>query len=150
MSNAVKAIIATVIIVAIAAGAYLVFFKDDEPSSTTPNTSASTESTAETGTPTVQAGDETAEPAVTISYTGSAFSPASITVNSGDTVRVTNDSQDDLDFDSDPHPVHTDNSELNVGIIAPGESKTFVVTSTGTWGVHNHLNESQRTTIVVK
>jgi plastocyanin len=86
----------------------------------------------------------------TITYDGNNFSPSTLTVKSGSTVTVKNMSSDDLQFDSGPHPTHTSNPELNIGLIAAGESKTFTVTKTGTFDYHNHLNPSQTGTIIVE
>src|SRR5262245_1320536 len=58
-----------------------------------------------------------------IIYTDEGFQPAELTVKAGTTVTVKNNASDSLQFDSDPHPQHTDNVELNVGFIAKGESK---------------------------
>lgn len=88
--------------------------------------------------------------AVTIRYDGETFSLSGTTVTSGEKVKVVNASERDLDFDSDPHPVHTDNSELNAGDIPAGESKTFILTKKGTWGFHNHLDSSQNGELTVK
>src|SRR5664279_1289000 len=59
-----------------------------------------------------------------IRYNGTAFSPATYTLKSGTTVTFLNTSTLPLAVDSDPHPVHTDNSELNVGDIPAGSSKS--------------------------
>ena len=53
-----------------------------------------------------------------------------------------------MQFDSDPHPVHTDDTELNVGHVEPGGSMTFTVNKTGTHGYHNHLNPGDTGTII--
>jgi len=89
--------------------------------------------------------------ASTITYDGTKFSVSNEKVAAGSTVKVVNASSDkELNFDSDPHPTHTDNSQLNEGNIAPGESKTFVLTKKGTWGFHNHLDSSQHGNITVE
>lgn len=87
---------------------------------------------------------------VTITYTNGGFSPKSVTVKTGGTVTVKNDSSRNVQFDSDPHPAHTDNEELNAEIIKAGASETFTVKQTGTFGYHNHLNASETGTIVVQ
>jgi plastocyanin len=92
----------------------------------------------------------TAKSSVTISYVKGGFNPASVTVKSGGTVTIKNDSSEQLEFNSNPHPVHTDNPELNVGSIAPGQSKTITVVKVGTWGYHNHLDPSDQGTIIVQ
>ena len=85
-----------------------------------------------------------------ISYTNDGFSPNSLTVKSGDTVTIKNTSSGTLQFDSDPHPQHTANPELNVGEVASGESKTFTVTKKGEHGYHNHLNSRDTGMLVVE
>ncbi len=88
--------------------------------------------------------------AATITYDGNGFSPSTTTVKAGDTIAIKNTSSKTLEFDSDPHPVHTDDPELNVGVVAAGKTVTFKVETTGTHGVHNHLDSSQTATIVVQ
>jgi plastocyanin len=87
---------------------------------------------------------------VTLHYTASGFSPASITVPAGHKFIVKNDSSATIQVDSDPHPQHTDNTQLNIGAIAPGSTGSATLTRTGTWGIHNHLNPSMRGTVVVQ
>lgn len=84
--------------------------------------------------------DATKTVAATITYTDNGFTPATTTVKSGDTVKIINNSSEELQMDSDPHPAHTDDTELNVGIVSPGSSRTFVLKTKGNWGFHNHLN----------
>lgn len=93
---------------------------------------------------------DTQEVAATITYTDSGYAPETITVKSGQTIAIKNESSTQTQFDSDPHPIHTTNAELNVEIIEPGEVKTFTVTKTGTFGYHNHLNPSQTGTIIIE
>lgn len=88
--------------------------------------------------------------AATITYTNSGFSPEKITVKSGDMISVKNDSSRPLEFSSDPHPVHTDDPELNQSVLEPGQSQSFTLTTKGTWGYHDHLNEINTGTIVVE
>ncbi len=95
--------------------------------------------------------EETSKPAdVTITYDGNNFALSSSSVKSGGTVKIVNNSNEDLQFQSDPHPLHTDNSELNVGSVDPGKSVTITLTKTGTWGFHNHLNHGQHGEITVE
>jgi len=93
---------------------------------------------------------DTQSVAATIVFSDSGFSPSKTTVKSGDKVAIKNDSSTDVQFDSDPHPIHTDDEDLNVNEIAPGEVKTFTVSKKGTFGFHNHLNPGQKGTIVVE
>ena len=48
------------------------------------------------------------------------------------------------------NPTHTKDSELNVGNVPQGSSKTFTVTKKGTWSYHNHNNASDTGTIIVE
>lgn len=90
------------------------------------------------------------EPSATITYSNSGFSPKTVTVTAGAIIAIRNTSSSDMQFDSDPHPVHTDDTELNVGTVAPGKTVTFKVTTTGTHGYHNHLNPGDTGTIIVQ
>lgn len=87
---------------------------------------------------------------VTITYTNNGYSPKTVTVKAGGKVTVKNDSSRNMQFDSDPHPAHTDNQELNAEVVKAGESETFTVMRTGTFGYHNHLNASETGTIIAK
>ncbi len=114
---------------------------------TTSQTSTNNSSTEETSsTPS----SETTTAAATITYSNSGFSPSKITVKTGDTVAVKNTSSAVMQFDSDPHPSHTDEPELNINLVSPGKTMTFTVTKKGTWGYHNHLNASETGVIVVQ
>jgi plastocyanin len=86
----------------------------------------------------------------TIIYTDSGFSPSSLRVKSGDRITIRNNSSGFVEFASDPHPVHTSNTELNAGGIGPGENGTFTAERRGTFGYHNHLNETQTGTLIVE
>jgi plastocyanin len=100
--------------------------------------------------PTTSTSDSSKKAAATITYSDSGFSPSKTTVKSGDTVAIKNTSSSDMQFDSDPHPVHTDDEELNAGTVAPGQTVTFTVTTKGTFGFHNHLNPSDTGSITVE
>lgn len=143
MSQSAKIIIAVVLVAVLAGGAILIgnMQKEDK--------NGSSSSTSQNNT---SSGDNqsSGEVTATITFDGNNFNITENTIKSGDKVKIVNSSQTDLEFDSDPHPVHTDNKELNVDMVAPGESKTFTITKTGTWGFHNHLNASQRGSITVQ
>jgi plastocyanin len=85
-----------------------------------------------------------------ITYDGKSFSPSQLIVESGATVTIKNTSSRQLQMQSDPHPAHTDDPDLNVGTVAPGQSKTFTVTQKGTFGYHDHLNPSEKGTISIE
>lgn len=88
--------------------------------------------------------------AVTIAYTDGGFEPSSVTVKAGDAVRIENKSSLPLSFNSDDHPAHTEQGELNVGDVPKGGSREFTVTKTGTWGFHNHENASHTGRLIVE
>ncbi|MBU6389826.1 cupredoxin domain-containing protein [Patescibacteria group bacterium] len=85
----------------------------------------------------------------TITYTGNDFTPGVLTITSGSTVTIKNVSTDDLQLDSNPHPIHTDDTDLNVGAVPPGQSRSFTVIKKGTFHYHNHLNPVQTGEIVI-
>ena len=117
----------------VAGGVYFVARKKtDAP--TTPNTTQQT----------------TKNSSATITYSDTGFSPSTLTVKSGDSVTVTNISSSELQMESDPHPAHTDNGDLNAGEIQSSQSKTFTVTKTGTFGYHNHLKPDAQGSITIK
>lgn len=129
------AIIVIIIILGVGAGLYLFSYKSK------PTISSSTTSNTGVNATTSQN---------LITYSGNGFSPATLTVKAGTTVTIKNDSSDELQLDSNPHPVHTDDQDLNVGTVNAGESRTFTVNKTGSFGYHNHLNPSQTGHIVVE
>lgn len=140
------------VVLALLSGAYVLSVaKSDNPKtdSADTNTKSTTSTTPPTATDTGAAGEEVPS-AATITYSNSGFSPSSMTVKTGSKVTVKNDSSRSLDFASDPHPQHTKNPELNAGTISPGESATFTVNKTGSYGVHNHLNPSHTGNLIVE
>ena len=135
MNKLARIIIALVAVAVVAGGAVLLFGNNK----------------SDTGQP---AGNGTeladGEIAATITYTNSGFSPASVTVPAGSTVRVVNESDEAIAPSSDSHPEHTDNPEINFGDIPAGSSGTIVVSEKGTWGYHNHFKDDHKGTIVVE
>lgn|SRR3989338_4711412 len=85
-----------------------------------------------------------------ITITPSGFSPQSITVNTGSTVSWTNSSGQLATVNSDPHPLHTDYSPLNLNQINDGAAVTLIFDTPGTYSFHNHLIPDQKGTIIVR
>jgi plastocyanin len=141
MNRVGKVIITTAIVVVVAAGGWWLI------SSMTNNAG---ESQQQSGQNEGSEPSQNQEVAATITYNGSEFSPASTTINVGETIKIVNDSEGVLFFASDEHPTHQDNSELNVGDIEPGASATFSITSSGTWGFHDHYNAGASGEIIVE
>ena len=149
-SNSLGIVIVVVVLIALG---FLIFGRGSENKSndsTNTQTSQPAPNSADSNASATPAAGTTQSTANTITYDGSGFSPAKITVKSGDSVTIKNTSSSDVQFKSDPHPVHTDNQDLNVGDVPGGQSQTFTVTKKGTFGFHNHLDPSQTGTIVVQ
>lgn len=132
-----KIIIVVIILLAIGLIGYLALQKQTPSNSTSTTTTNSSSTNSQTA-------------ASVIKYTSSGFSPSSITIKSGQSVTFENDSSSLLQVDSNPHPIHTDNTELNIGSIAVGQQQSVVLTKTGSWGYHNHLNPTDTGTIIVQ
>jgi len=73
-----------------------------------------------------------------------AVSPASVTINAGESVTFVNNGTQPHEMTSDPHPAHTDCPALNaVGLLNPGQSRTSnALTASRTCGFHDHRNDS--------
>lgn len=147
-----KALIVIVVIAILGLGAFVIFKKPTNKNNQNSNNSNSqtSSSTSSTGSQTAKMADNNAPVAATITYSNSGFSPATTTVKSGDAVMIKNTSSRTMDLDSDPHPTHTDDPDLNVGQVDPGQSKTFIVTQKGSYGYHNHLNPSETGNVVIQ
>src|SRR4051794_5643179 len=125
-----KTVAAIAIIVILAIGGLALANKNNNKTNTSTTTTPNTSSQA-TNTPEDNSSNSSAQSDGTITYSANGFSPVNLTVKSGATITVKNTSSTSLDFDSDPHPQHTDNPELNAGIVAPGQSKTFTLITKG-------------------
>lgn len=150
MRNASK--IATVIVIAIIilGGGYLILHKSSNSPAPAAESSSTPAASHQTASDTQAATPPATTAAATITYTSKGFEPASTTVKSGDTVKIANTSDEAMSFNSDPHPTHTDNPQLNVGEVDAGQSKTVTLTTKGNWGFHNHFDPSERGRIVVQ
>ncbi len=112
------------------------------PSTTTATSAPSATATA---APTAEAAN------LTVTYNGTSFSPSTLTIQKGQTVTFTNNSNGGMWVASDPHPVHTDFSAFDARkSYANGTSYTFTFDKAGTYHYHNHLNDDATGTIVVQ
>lgn len=148
-----KNILMSLVVAVLIGGGALVWFSNRDnghvtPSSTTQTTQSPENDTSSALQPTTT--DSTKTPAATITYSDSGFSPSKTTVKSGDVVKVVNNSTRALEFSSDPHPVHTKDTDLNQQTLRPGESQTFSVTKKGTFGFHDHLDATKTGTITIE
>ncbi len=159
-----KTIIGLIVAILIVGGVVLVMNQNkaqapsDETNDTTsvdPTPSPSvtpdpTPSPTETPTP-APSPTSTAPKTVTISMTDSGFSPNTITINNGDTVKFVNNGTKGIWPASAPHPTHTDYPGFDAGkAVQPGGSYSFTFTKVGTWKYHNHSNSSQFGSITVQ
>ena len=81
-------------------------------------------------------------PATTITITNVGVSPKTVTVPRGSQVQFMNSSSAAHDMASNPHPEHTDCTEINsVGFLNPGQSRqTNNLNTARTCGFHDHSN----------
>jgi plastocyanin len=154
MRKGLLLIVGLILLAGAATAAFVRMSDDNEPEETNTQTQTNSNETqsSEEATESMQA-EETSDDAVaaaTITYSDDGFSPTSVKIKAGETVKIKNTSSRAVEFSSDPHPVHTDNRELNLGPIQAGESVNLKVMNKGTWGYHNHLDENESGTIVVE
>jgi plastocyanin len=90
--------------------------------------------------PTAPSGGGTGGPiGATITITASGASPRTVTVAAGSRVTFVNNDSRPHDMNSDPHPEHTDCTEISVGDIQAGASRTTQnLTRVRTCGFHDH------------
>lgn len=85
-------------------------------------------------------GTVTSGATITIGADG-AVSPAQVTISVGQGVTFVNSDSRSHDMNSDPHPAHTDCPTINVGQLAPGQTRvTGALTTARTCGYHDHAN----------
>jgi plastocyanin len=77
----------------------------------------------------------------TITITSSGVSPATVSVDAGQSVMLVNNDSKAHEISSNPHPSHTDCPALNFGSLAVGQSRTSnALTTARTCGYHDHLD----------
>jgi plastocyanin len=141
-----KKLIVALAVVIVLGGALWAYF------ATRPNASAPQNDTSTSDHPRGEE-DDTSEAAVEgteLTYTDEGFSPKSLSVKAGTTIKIMNKSAGPLEFSSDDHPTHTKHPEFNLMTIQAGGEEALEVKTTGTWGYHNHLKAQDSGTITVK
>jgi plastocyanin len=78
-----------------------------------------------------------------VSISGFAFNPATVTVNVGDSVTWTNN--DDV-----PHTATADNGSFNTGQLGSGDSDSVTFNNAGTFAYHCSVHPSMDGTVVVR
>ena len=79
----------------------------------------------------------------TVKVFGSAFSPRSVTITAGDTIRWVNK-------DNDNHQIYADNGSFVSAILRPNRSFSFTFRAAGTYTYKDELHPTIRGTIVVR
>ena len=115
------------------------------PTPSFPIASSSPSSSEDAGTNSTQPTEVT----LTIDSTG--INPKTLAINASDTVTWVNNDTVNHQINSAPHPQHTDYLPLNsVGMLQPGDKKSLVFPTPGTYKFHDHLNPSLFGSVTVK
>jgi plastocyanin len=111
----------------------------------------------------VTAGVNTAK-TVTVNYSAAGFSPATVTINKGDTVKFVSTDGSSMWVGADEHPSHTEYDGTSRGThcaagyageksfdqCAAGSTYSFTFTKTGSFGYHNHVAAQKSGTVIVQ
>jgi len=129
---------------------------DNTQTASTDLTASSTDNMATTSQPTPNI--------VIVTYTDAGFSPKTVNLGLGDSVKFVNNSSKKMWIASDPHPVHTGYDGTTVQehcatgaipsfdectAVSKGGTYTFTFGKVGSWGYHNHSSHDDTGTIVV-
>ncbi len=140
-----KALLWIIIAVIVIGGAVLLLNNRSQNSNTQlPSQQPTAVSTTSPSGPTQPAQEQT------VTITADGFNPATITIKAGTKVTWINKSGAIVSINSNPHPIHTDYSPLNLGTVQDGASVSLTFDKPGTYKYHNHLNPSQTGTVVVQ
>lgn len=142
------AIAAVLVVLVILVGWYFIKSQTGGISYTQPAPVASPKVSQPTSPATPSATKTTKKNIVTIQSSG--FLPKNITIKTEESVTWVNQDTADHTVNSTPHPIHTDYSSLNLGVIKPGESKSLTFPKVGTYKYHNHLNPSLTGSVTVE
>ena len=82
-----------------------------------------------------------------VTYTAEGFSPATITISAGETVRFVSAEGLPMRVASNPHPAHTDFSEFDQR--GAGNEYSFTFEKAGTYHYHNHQRPAEEGTVIV-
>lgn len=122
-----------------------------EPATPEPAASTSTAVTANPTPKTTTTTTTTTQGTTKVSYTDTGFSPATVTIKAGSTVKFTNNSSQSMWVASDPHPIHNGLAGFDErASVEKGGTYSFTFSKAGTFGYHNHLNPSDTGTVIVE
>ncbi len=132
-----KAIVISIIVLVIVGVGYFVLSK--------PNTSIENTTNA-----TPQNNDRVLK-TIDILITASGFTPSSVTIHKGETVKFTNTDSSPHWPASNPHPSHTGYAGFDaLRPVPPGQSYSFKFERLGKFGFHDHLDPSLGGTVTVQ
>lgn len=111
--------------------------------------------------------EEATEEVMVVTLTDTGFTPATITIAVGDTVRFVNESSRSMWVGADEHPTHTEYDGTSTrehcvngaavggtfdqcAATARGSSYEFTFTKAGTFGYHNHAGASSVGAVIVR
>lgn len=162
-----KLLIGIVVVIAVVSGIVLLTGNTQAPAENNTQTQEgntdNTNTGSETGSNTngnVEIDVSVGSPAATITYTDAGYSPASVTIKKGQTVRWINNSASKTWPASAVHPTHAAYPVKSASDclgssfdacrgLSQGESWDFTFNEVGTWKYHNHLKASNFGTVVV-
>lgn len=142
-SKTILIVIVVIVAIAVAGVTVMIFANPSKAPTTTQDTQTNT------GRETDSSDVSTALAPATIVFTDDGFTPMILTVKKGTVVTVKNNSSRSVQFSSDNHPSHTEDPEMNLGVLAPGENGTFTANTIGTHGFHDHIDDNITGTLVV-
>lgn len=162
--NTRRLLIAVLVIALIALAAYA--FSTNQVSA--PSNGAATEEKAVENIKTVVESEEDGGPSFTVvTLTDSGYSPASVTIARGETIRFINNSSRSMWVGANEHPTHTEYDGTSTrehcangmntrtsfdqcSSVAKGEFWDYTFQKTGNFRYHNHMGASNTATVVVQ
>lgn len=154
MNSSRNIIIAVIVLIAVAVGAYFLFASRTQAPREAVNSGQETGNTNQesAGNSTEQTPSEgTRKPStVTVTMNEDGFASTTIVARKGDSIVWVNEGTSPHWPASATHPTHEIYPELDPReAIAPGESWTFTAGKVGQWRIHDHLNPSKTATVVI-
>lgn len=142
-------ILITAVVIILGFGAFMLLSNKNNKTvlTTLPSPSAAATATPETTT-SASPSAKIEEAKVTVTANG--FEPQTLKIKAGTKVTWTNKSGTTANVSSDNHPTHLLYPFLNLGSFSDGSSVSVTFEKSGTFTYHNHLNPSQRGTVIVE
>jgi len=170
MNTTVKSILIAIIGIGLITLIVLLVNRGDNNTETESAPSSQQQTQNENNSENSQAGDTStpnesdSDVAATVRYQNGQFSPQTVTIETGDTVKFVNQGDGDMWVGSDQHPTHTeyDGTSLSEHCqdgdatsrvfdqCSSGDTYTFTFEKNGEWDYHNHVNASAGGTVVVE